>query len=241
MKKILVISSFLSCFLIAGLVFAADVYQQTKAPEAIYVDDFEDGNLNHQPLWWKFGELDAVVVPNNIAESQYLERFSLRMSGNPSQLFVGGMGAYVGADLAPYNAIKMMVKGKGKNSGSIIMELYDDDNGNWDVELFPKYPSQPSFDDRFVYTLKVNWVGWKMVIIPFSYFFDSNPTVGDNLWNPEQTGGSGGLLQTQLILMSASPKVVPDISIDFFKFIVMPPDTVLEPRNMDVPEFVEWW
>lgn len=228
----------LCCF---STLFAADVYQQTQAPEAIFVDDFEDGNLNHRPMWWRFGELDAQVVQNIAAESPYLEKASLRLSGNPSQLFVGGMGAYVGADLMKYNAVKLLVKGKGKNSGSVIIELYDDDNFNWDLELFPKFPSQPSFDDRFVYTLKVNWTGWKMVIIPFTYFFDSNTTVGDNKWNPEQLAGSGGLLQTQLIVMAANPKTVPDISIDFFKFIVIPPDTVLEPRNMDMPEFVEWW
>jgi hypothetical protein len=192
-------------------------------------------------LWWRFGELDAQVVTNIATESPYLEKYSLRLSGNPSQLFVGGMGAYVGADVSQYNAIKVLVKGKGKNSGSIIIELYDDDNRNWSVELFPKFPSQPCFDDRFVYTQKVTWTGWRMLIIPFSHFFDSNPSVGDNKWNPDQLDGSGGLLQMQMILMATTPKAVPDISIDFFKFIAMPPDTVVEPRNMDVPEFVEWW
>ena len=151
------------------------------------------------------------------------------------------MGCYVGADLTGYNAIKLLIKGKGKNSGSLIFELYDDDNKNWALELFPKYPSQPRFDDRFVYTQKVTWSGWRVVIIPFSYFSDLNPSVGDNKWNPDQADGSGGLLQMQMILMAANAKSAPDISIDFVKFIAMPADVVPEPKNPEVPEFVEWW
>ena len=97
------------------------------------------------------------------------------------------------------------------------IELYDDDNNNWVVEVHPEDPSVAEFDDRFIYTHKVVWLGWKVLIIPFSYFVDDNPDRGDNIFNPVQSGTSGGLLQTQLILLATNKEVIPDIRIDMFK------------------------
>jgi hypothetical protein len=34
-------------------------------------------------------------------------------------------------------------------------------------------------------------------------FIDFNPEVGDNTWNPNQTYGSSGLTQIQLIILSS--------------------------------------
>ena len=41
-----------------------------------------------------------------------------------------------------------------------------------------------------------------LAIIPFTDFLDENKYVGDNIWNPSQIKGSGGLIQMQLLLFS---------------------------------------
>ena len=71
----------------------------------------------------------------------------------------------------------------------MIIELFDDDNNNWEIEPHPELPSETLADDKFIHTLKVDWVGWKVVIIPFSKFVDENNDIGDDRWNPYQTKG----------------------------------------------------
>ena len=61
----------------------------------------------------------------------------------------------------------------------------------------------PSKDDVFIYDLSINWEGWRVINIPVSDFVDSNPSVGDNKWNPSQLFGSAGLIQMQIIVMSS--------------------------------------
>jgi hypothetical protein len=49
----------------------------------------------------------------------------------------------------------------------------------------------------------VDWTGWKRLIIPLDDFVDDNPRVGDDVWNPQQNGGSGGMLQIQFICLAS--------------------------------------
>ena len=70
---------------------------------------------------------------------------------------------------------------------------------------------------KFIHTLKVDWTGWKVVIIPFNNFVDANLGIGDDLWNPYQTDSSGGLLQMQLVLLAGDKEVKPRIRIDEIK------------------------
>ncbi|RAP39065.1 hypothetical protein DID80_00940 [Candidatus Marinamargulisbacteria bacterium SCGC AAA071-K20] len=188
------------------------------AARSVYlIDDFEDGEIERTPEWWDFGLIETSLVENNKEEASYLEQTSLGLKGNPSEWYVGGIGTYLGIDTSPYNAIKLVVRGKGIESGFLRIELYDDDNNNWVVEVHEQDQSLVEFDDKFVYSQKVDWAGWKVLIIPFSYFVDDNPDMGDNVFNPVQTGTSGGLLQMQLILLATNKEVVPDIRIDTFK------------------------
>lgn len=183
------------------------------------VDDFEDANLHRYPKWWRFGVVEADIVKNTQQDKYaYLEGYSLRLSGNPNNWFVGGIGTYFSIDAAPYNSLKLIVKGNGLKSGVLVVELFDDDNENYEIEIHPDYPSQTKNDDRFVYTLRVNWDGWRVVMIPLAHFVDANPGIGDDKWNPYKSNGSGGLLQMQFILMASDKDVYPDIWIDNVKF-----------------------
>jgi hypothetical protein len=62
----------------------------------------------------------------------------------------------------------------------------------------------PTKDDLWSYELKVDWNGWKQVSLPFSDFILENPSAGDGVWNPQQTNGSGGLLQMQFICLASA-------------------------------------
>jgi hypothetical protein len=52
------------------------------------------------------------------------------------------------------------------------------------------------------------------VAIPLADFTDDNPMVGDDIWNPGQINGSGGLLQMQIICLASSDKGRVDFNLD---------------------------
>jgi len=169
-----------------------------KTPEArqgvLVIEDFESGNfLKKDSTWWIFDNLTAKPGPGQNS------RYSLELIGIARDWYVGGIGKYIGKDASEYNSFDMDIYGTGKESGVIKIELYDDDNGNWQIEQDPKKGYAPIYDDRFVYELKVDWNGYKHVSIPISEFVDNNPEAGDNIWNPQQIGGSGGLIQMQIV------------------------------------------
>jgi hypothetical protein len=114
------------------------------------------------------------------------------------------MGTYLarkGSDLSRFNTFQMDVYGNGPGSGTIKIEINDDDNGNWQVEQDPKKNFANIYDDKYIYNLMVDWRGWKRVSLPVADFTDENPGVGDDIWNPNQEGGSGGLIQMQMIFI----------------------------------------
>lgn len=207
-------------------------------PVAVYlVDDFEDSNITKNPEWWKFGILKSQILDNNKKEFAYLEEKSLWLTGDPSEWYVGGMGTYLGLDGTPYNAIKLIVRGKGIESGFLRIELYDDDNQNWVADIHPEDQSIVEFDDKFIYSQKVDWSGWRVLIIPFDDFVDDNPQMGDNLFNPSQLGTSGGLLQIQFIVLATNKEVAPDIRIDNIKLF-----HYVKPKPVEKPQasFDDW-
>lgn len=183
------------------------------------VDDFEDGTIETNPEWWTFGNLVANVIDNYPSpDYPLLGERSLHLQGRTTDWYVGGLGTYLGLDGTLYNGIKMVVWGKGEDSGVITIELYDDDNGTRQIESYAK-TDVLKFDDKFVYTLKVDWAGWKSVTIPFKNFWDANPNIGDGAWNPNRNNGSGGLVQMQMILMTPNRKGDVDIRIDSVSLI----------------------
>lgn len=173
-------------------------------------DDFEDGDYTANPEWWKFDNISPQIVSNanyqtgDPASLAEIRKYSLNITGSCSDWYCGGMGVYTArkdTDLSKYNTFQMDVYGNGPGSGTIKVELYDDDNGNWQIEEDPKKNYAPIYDDLFAYNVIVDWRGWKRVLIPIADFVDQNPGVGDDIWNPTQENGSGGLLQIQLIFI----------------------------------------
>lgn len=168
---------------------------------AITVDDFNDGEFKKSPEWWTFDKVTATATKNP-AKSGY----ALAIKGAARDWYVGGIGTYLAKDkqdLSKAATLDLDIYGYGPDSGTLKIELYDDDNGNWQIEQDHK-TFNPIYDDRFAYELKIDWKGWKHLSLPLAEFVDTNDGAGDNIWNPQQNNGSGGLLQMQIISIAAS-------------------------------------
>ena len=140
-------------------------------------------------------------APAVVAE---IEKYSLNVTGKAVDWYAGGMGTYLAKknnDLGKYTGVQMDIFGNGPGSGSIKIELVDDDAGNWQVEQDSK--GVPLYDDKFVYNTVVEWKGWKRVIAPFSDFTLDNPGKGDGILTVGQKDGKGGLLQMQFIFIAS--------------------------------------
>lgn len=216
-KRLLVIGICL-VLVICNLVFALGGPAPTRSisikPGELLLEDFEDGNFVANPEWWVFDQIKPAVVDNGSYKQgdaqviSELGRYSLLIQGSSKgDWYAGGMGSYIAKerqDLSGYNAFQIDVYGNGPGSGTIKVELIDDDNGNWQVEQDPAQSYIPIKDDRFVSEIRIDWKGWKRINIPFTDFIDDNPKMGDDKWNPKQIGASGGLLQFQLVCIAGS-------------------------------------
>ena len=89
------------------------------------VDDFNDGTHLESPEWWRFGNLYLSVIKNDKKEFKHLGKHSLRVQGVTDQWYVGGCGTYLGLDMLPYNALKLVIFSKGMHSALLKIELYD--------------------------------------------------------------------------------------------------------------------
>jgi len=152
------------------------------------VDDFKDVDLRFNPEWFQFGSSPILAADEGAT-----------YAGSSNSWFVQGLGTYLGVDMSPFSEIEVLIAGHGALSGRLKIELYDDDNNNWKLEQDVKRNFEPMYDDRFVYEIDVTWTGQKTVTIPLRKFRDNNPKVGNNYFDANQKGGSGGLLQIQLI------------------------------------------
>ena len=187
------------------------------------IDNFESGSLKFPREWWTFDIQKAAAVSNSgfkggeekvVAE---VGSYSLQLQGPAKNWYVGGCGTYLakeGQDLSKYNNFVVDVFGNGPGSGTLKIELYDDDNNNWQIEQDSARNYVPLYDDKYVYDIKVDWNGWKRVLIPVADFVDDNPRVGDDIWNPQPTNGSGGLLQLQFICLGATDKAAVNFNLD---------------------------
>lgn len=186
-----------------------------KSPKVFNIANFDDIEEDYPSKWWSFGNLYIKIFPNQYNETtSYLGKKSLRIV---SQTDYGtGIGKYLGIDAGRYRFLKMIIYSEKQKNGVLRIELFDDDNNNTKIESHEEFRFNLLADDKFVYTLPLDWVGWKVKIIPLSYFSDDNPTIGDNKWNPYHTDTSGGLVQMQLIFINTNDSV--DIMIDDMKF-----------------------
>ena len=193
------------------------------------IDDFEDGDYLNNPVWWTFDNVSAKIVDNSKYQNgdsvslAEIKKYSLNISGSCTDWYCGGVGSYIAkknVDMSRYNTFQMDVYGNGPGSGTIKIELYDDDNSNWQIEQDPKKSYAPLYDDQWVYNLVVDWRGWKRVSIPIADFTDQNPGVGDDIWNPDQNGGSGGLVQMQMVFIGPKRSGSVRMNIDNVSFAV---------------------
>lgn len=211
-----------SCFLVISPVLAmgGPAPKKVEAPLAVaekvfLIDNFESGSLKSPREWWTFDIEKAECASNggltlgDPAVLKTVGNFSLLLSGPAKSWYAGGCGTYLakeGQDLAKYTNLAVDVYGNGPGSGTVKVELIDDDNSNWQAEQDPAKGYAPVYDDKFTYEIRVDWSGWKRVSLPLADFVDENPMVGDDIWNPYQLGASGGLLQMQLICIATSDK-----------------------------------
>jgi hypothetical protein len=183
-------------------------------PGVFLIDNFESGSLRSPREWWTFDIRRAEIVSNisltegDKAVAAEVGKYSMFLNGEAKNWYAGGCGTYIAKenqDLSKYNSFQIDVYGNGESSGTLKIELFDDDNSNWQVEQDPAKSYAPIYDDKFVYDIRVDWSGWKRLTIPLNDFVDDNPKVGDDIWNPQQNGGSGGLLQLQFICLAGTP------------------------------------
>ena len=182
------------------------------AEKVFLIDNFESGSIKSPREWWTFDVEKAEAASNKdltAGEKLDVGSYSLLLSGPAKNWYAGGCGTYIAKenqDLSKYSNFSLDVYGNGPGSGTLKIELFDDDNRNWQAEQDPAKNYAPIYDDKWVYEVRVDWNGWKRVSIPFADFTDDNPMVGDDVWNPGQAGGSGGLLQLQFICLASSDK-----------------------------------
>lgn len=186
------------------------INNKTAAPDKNYaktlaLDDFNDGNLSANPEWWVFDGIKPSFADHS--GNKYL-----KLTGKADNYYVGGMGFYFGRSAAAYDVLVVDVLGHGQDSGVLRIQLFDDDNNTYELEQDANF--QPLYDDQWEYELAVDWNGWRTIEIPFSTFVLANPGIGDGVWNPADSNGSGGLLHVQLITLLHTPTGSINIGLD---------------------------
>jgi len=167
----------------------------------IGIDDFDDGDFTANSSWWVFDNVSPEVT--SIEGSS----LALHIKGKAqNNWYAGGMGVYLAKpnrNFSQYRSLEMDIYGFGPGQGTLKIELFDDDNGNWEIEQNTLEANVLLYDDRFVKQITVDWVGWKHIVIPLADFQDDNSGVGDDFWNVEQANQSGGLIQLQFICIAS--------------------------------------
>ena len=183
------------------------------------IDNFESGEFSEGPKWWRFGELKVKLLKNPGPEARDLiaescGEYSLAFKGDTKDWYVGGIGTDLGLDASKYCRFQIDIDGNKKWHGKLIIELFDDDNNNYSIEQDAKKNYAPVFDDKWVAEINIQGEGFTRTSIPFTAFRDVNPGVGDDVWNPSQANGSGGLMKMQLVAITEEQQGKIDFKID---------------------------
>ncbi len=189
-----------TAFTMAALAGVLAVYTGSHlahASDVLQVDDFE--SRANCPPWWTFGGLQYLRRPALPSEPGHGAQV-LEVRGR-ARGAACGMGLYCVQDIGTRRTLELDVRGYGPASGRVRIELYVDDNGNWEIEKDANY--NPLYDDRFVYEFDVDWTGWRRLRIPASLFRDDNPGIGTGVFTPQRDMTSGGLLQIQFLFRDA--------------------------------------
>ena len=146
---------------IAAIIAATPVYSAgkkgwnsaaKKRSEVYMIDTFSDGTYLEKPKWWRFGSLYLSIEKNKKEDVKFLTRNALRFQGATNKWYVGGCGTYLGIDSMDYNAVKLVVFSRKKDLSMLRIELYDDDNGNHEVDM-DLTGTKAVEDDVFIYNV----------------------------------------------------------------------------------------
>ena len=183
------------------------------------IDNFESGKFAEGSKWWVFGNIKGKIVKNIpldkkdlIAES--CGEYALNISGKSSEWYVGGLGADIGIDASEFSRFQIDISGDQLAKGKLVIELLEDDNGNFTIEQDENKNYEPTHDDKWIAEINVLGKGYTRISIPFTAFRDANPKIGDDKWNPDQKAGSGGLLKLQLILVTTEKAANINLNLD---------------------------
>lgn len=201
----------------AMLILSASSFAITKT-----IDNFERNSDLKNPEWWKFDAVTVSVTKNPAAKpgdrsAKETQKYSLTVRGSARNYYVGGIGTYTGMDAAAFTGIELSIFGNGEGSGTLRVELYDDDKGSYQT-LYDKN-WVPLKDDLWAYSTNVNWKGWQKLYIPFSSFMLANLGRGDGKMNFGQEKDSGGLLQMQIIFTAGEKDGEINLKLDNIKLI----------------------
>ncbi|NQU18144.1 MAG: hypothetical protein HQ564_08790 [Candidatus Saganbacteria bacterium] len=197
---------FLVLFLVLGTVASADL-------TFYLVDNFESNSASR---WFSFGPIEMKVVPNPLNSKRDLiaescGNYLLNLSGKANDWYIGGIGTDLMLDASSYSRLQIDIYGS-INYGKLRIELYDDDNGNSQIEQDKNW--QPLYDDKWAVEIPILGPGFTRVSIPFSAFVDDNPGIGDDKWNPSNQRGSAGLARLQMVFVSKEKVGKVDVGID---------------------------
>jgi hypothetical protein len=211
MIRVLCVALMLAVSLVASGFGGTPPVKKAEFPHLI--DNFEDGNFEADPAWFVFDKIKPVVEKGlMLTEGAKIEKgeYVLTIKGSTTSWYVGGMGSVLNLDASGFTTVEMDVYGNGEGTGTLKIELYDDDNGNDEIEVDKSW--KPLFDDLFVAEIAIDWTGWKHVSIPISEFKAEGR--GNKKFDPNLAGGSSGLNKVQLICVASAEKGEFDISID---------------------------
>lgn len=201
--------------LVLGLIFLLMGAASYGLLTFFLIDNFEDQSFSK---WFQFDnvELSLYNIPESDKKDLVLEscgEYALQVKGQASDWYVGGVGTDFNLDASNYSRLQIDVYGS-EPGGKIKIELIEDDNGNSLIEQDSSKNWALTADDKWIVEVPVLREGFTRYSIPFSAFLDGNPGVGDSVFNPDQEGGSGGLLRIQLIFVAAEQKGSVDAKID---------------------------
>lgn len=174
--------------------------ESSGAVQEIIIDNFDDADITTAPNWWVFDRVQSTFP--EAADKKY-GLYYLKVTGKADSYYVGGIGTYIAKDASNFDTLVVDVYGNGPGTGTIKVNVFDDDNGNYQIEQDSKY--EPLYDDRLEYEIPVTWTGWQTVEIPLNKLVDTNPGLGDDVVNLDQKNGSGGLVQVQFVFLTLTP------------------------------------
>ena len=195
-----------------------DINYLYKHNKVLEIEDFEDNDISNKPKWEFFGNINYEIKKNK-SNIKWLGKHTLRVTGQGKSFYIAGTTIYLNKDISDYHTLKFTAKNNVKQTSMIQIELYDDDNNNKYIEVAKTNPDILTKDDKFVYKLDIQGKEWEVLYIPLNAFRDANMTVGDNVWNPQTTNNSGGLVQIQFLFISENKNAEIDMEIDNIKFL----------------------